>query len=598
MGTTTVHEELIEIKFETDQGKMKLADLHAQAEALLKLFGAPIPVGGLLGGGAAGGGSGSTVSSTTMMQQHAAQAAQQQAAQGGGAVSHTPAPSGGATVPSGALAGGGGGGGGGATVPSGAGGGGATVPSGAGAGGSGGGGAGGGGGRGKPNGGWGDFDIYGKRMMPLMFAGATGGSGGAVQALGTGASMAIGGPLGMAAKVAGDLVASSLGAMKESNARRAVIESEMGYAAMSGMLTGFAPAFGDLGGYHGEDAPDKLVNALLAYGSNLGIDPNKTVAGTREYLTAAGGTFGPGMPMSRPSPWVDMMVAGISPSTVGALDSQILTNGAGGDHTSASRLAGVGSYGFGLTGGLDAWLQKLTMHIDRFVERGLRLNLDDVSHLLERVGADPLLRQRPNEAPKVIGAMGGVLGDAKSQLLAPFAQLGNAAVMMKAMEGGGGIEQWVERIEKMGPKGALDALNGLAGDMAPLALNALSPSLRMDEARAWGHLPGKAPSWKAPRFTDPYWRDRSRNEAAKEWDSATWKAGTKQQHRQDVESSRAWSGWGDTAAKMYTDAMMAVGELMGQSAALIESAKSLKTQLDKYWPPSPTTSPAAEDEHR
>jgi hypothetical protein len=495
--STTVHEELIEIKFETDQGKMKLAELHAQAEALLKLFGGPIPV---LGGGGAGGGS-STISSTAMMQQHAAQAAQAQAAPGGGAVSLPPAPSGGATVSSGALARGGGGGG--ATVPSGAGsggggGGGATVPSGAAAGGSGGAttpsGVGGGGGQRNER--WSDFDIYGRLMSnamvaPLRAMGA--GYGGTITTMGSLAAgflsviPFIGDGLAAAVNMMAQRTAEGLDIVKDANRQRADVDWHFGMAQLSGVRP-----------YAGLPLViQKTANdAWLTQAARYGMNPQKAIAAEQEYLRAAGGRFGWNI---QPTDWLHGTAAGIAPSSLGRIDALRLMDGATGSNDVGLRLAGGAQGNFGVQGGLDAWLQKLTMHLDRFVERGLRLNLDDVAHLLERVGADPLLRQRPNEAPKVIGAMGGVLGDAKSQLLAPFAQLGNAAVMMKAMEGGGGIEQWFERLEKMGPTGALDAIRELAGDMAPMAINALFPSLRLDEARHWGHLPGKGSRIDRPK---------------------------------------------------------------------------------------------------
>lgn len=575
MSNETTHREIIEVDFATEKGKAKLAELQQAADMMLKLFSQPIPAfqwgGGMPGvpGAAPGGaGGGGTVSSAAVVaQQQASQAAQAAAggvggpAGAGGGQSATvssgqavppPAP---APMPS-------------PTQPP-------PVPT------------------PTPNQPPGPpspwparfntpMDPWASSAIRMSFSAAGGGGSGAVaQGIGGMAAAALGGPLGIAAAAGGALVASSLGAMDEANSKRALIESEMGMAELSGMLGGWSPLFPNRADVPGEGDANKLVNNILSYGGDLGIGPDKIVGGTRDYLTAAGGTFGPGMRMSRASPWIDAMNAGISPGTMGAIDSQILLHGAQGDHLSGMRLAGAGSQGFGMTGGLDRWMQQLVAQMDRLTSRGIEVNMSSVAHFLERMAADPTLKHLGGKAPAVVGSLGGVAADARSQLLAPFQQVSNAAVMMEAFGEGRDYRQAIEYMETMGPGGVLRATKKLAGEMGPEALAAVAP-LRMGESRALLGMPDEGRRWDRPRVPDDQWRGRAKLEADKEWDTATWKAGTLAEHAESVRSSRSRAAMGDSAAKGFTNMMDTLNQLLGGDSVLVKEIRGLSTKLDNF----------------
>jgi len=567
----TIHEEVIKIDFDSEQAKARLAELQRAGEALLKLMGGPMPMfsGGGVGGASGGGSTVSTV--TTTMQAQATQAAT--AATGGG-VGGGGAPAS-ATVSSGAI-----------VPPEGATS--ATAPT---------------GGSGSPRpmpappsqppiptprppDPWGNFDAWGNRLVKLPFQGAQGGNAGLASGFGGLASYALGGPAGVAAAALGALTASSIGAMNEANAKRAAIESEWGYAGLSGMLGGWAGQTNP--NTIGEGLSNKTINQVLDYGASLGFGPDKITGGVREYLASAGGSFGPGMRMDRASNWIDMMAAGLSPGTMGGVDSLVMTKGAEGDRLSGARLAGAGSYGFGLTGGLDGWMQSLTGQVDRLLDRGIKVSLTDTAALLEGMAADPALRHLGSKAPSVVGALGGVAADARQTLLAPFQQLAHHAVLADALSQAGGNPFDAIRIledpDKMGQKGVRRAISGLlgTGDIGKAAMANVTRNLGLDESGALLGLSDNAPWYSSPRYTDPSFRARARLEAEKEWDGVTWKAGTLDQHAESARSSRSWAKIGDGAAKAFTDFMDFVNKLTGGGNALVESLDALKTRLDHF----------------
>lgn len=105
---------------------------------------------------------------------------------------------------------------------------------------------------------------------------------------------------------------------------------------------------------------------------------------------------------------------------------------------------------------IDQWLQTISQNTQQMAEQGLDVSMTGMEQFIGRMQATEGLRGAGVRLPRIAARLGQPVMGARQQLLQPFQQLGEAAVMAQAMGAGGGM---------MGALGALEA--GAAGPGGP-----------------------------------------------------------------------------------------------------------------------------------
>lgn len=473
-GTYTIHEEVVRVGFDDAAALAQLARLQALADAVFSKLQGP---GGGGGGGAAPSGSGGTTPSGNLP---------------------SPPPPGG-TSPSGPSGGGGAGGGGGS--------GGGTTPSG-----------------GMPNpgsppspgksiwtdeqledekrkareaereeptkpSGWGNIDrlvnpairgtaqaIASGRMADIASA--------ATSVLGSTIGTAVGGPGGAIAGTAISALGtiSGLGTLDENTRARSLLERNFGQAQLAGFGNDSIQSrtvegqkmFGvQLTPTITSRVAVSGMDEFLRHASDIGMEPDSAVAAANAYTRSAGGR------VDSNGRIIDASLAGIDASTVGSIDQSRLLGGAAGNADSAMRLAGVGQQGFGIFGGLNDFLQKLSGQFDRLIDHGMKVDLEGSAAFLGKMAEAGYTGRQGLGA---MAASSNAAVGAKDQLLAPFKGLMQKSVLLDAVRSGGGLEDWIRYAENASanPQGGIDSVRNNFGELGGFAFAADIDSLGID----------------------------------------------------------------------------------------------------------------------
>jgi len=155
--------------------------------------------------------------------------------------------------------------------------------------------------------------------------------------------------------------------------------------------------------------------------------------------------------------------AGFSAGALGGYAGQ--SKAYGGRAQSALRGAGL-AYGEGLRGSkADEFLAAIATNTRQMATQGVQMDVGGAERFIGRMrttfGAGNVGMYGPQAATGLMGAVGG----ARNQVLGPFAQLGQSAVLMRAMQGSNGtLGGLISGIEGMNdPQAVLDAISGMVG---------------------------------------------------------------------------------------------------------------------------------------
>lgn len=331
--------------------------------------------------------------------------------------------------------------------------------SGSGGGGAGGGGAGGGGGRGGR-------DTRGVRAMDFAGGLATAGAtspGGIMTGLGAGvgrigASIPIAGAalagLGLTLGFAGQAMNQQFNAaqgragLERVGVRGAGLSGALGVDAALGMA--------GTGGMTAGDILSQRVAFQMAMG-RASAQAGETVPGTSRMLALSLG-------------------AGVGAGTMGAV-AGVATGRGGARNVDVERSIQLGVEAGFKGAKLEQFLSEMVGAVDSLQRQGLPINVDSVEDI--RAGMIATGMQSTSINPFVTTGM-GMIGNARSQLLAPFQQLGQQAIFAEALRGGGGFRGALGRIEGMandpstafGGRGS--AISKFAGPMADLVFASMN----------------------------------------------------------------------------------------------------------------------------
>lgn len=325
---------------------------------------------------------------------------------------------------------------------------------------------------------------------------ASGSLGGASSGVTSLMAYQLGGPAGAAVAAAGAILGSGLSAQSAANQQRSALERELGFVRLSGIgdvdqiskdksaiSNSVLPRVWDEQSKTWKEldpndaTPSDIdpIATMLARARDFGIKTGEAAQMARAYTNAAGGL------VVGESDFLFASTAGIDPSTMGAFDRARFLGGAGGSERSALSIAGTAQNGFGIQGGLNEWLRGIASQIDRLIERGMRVNIDDVGGLLSKMASTPSLAGLGMQAPGVVGALGDVGAGVRQKLLQPFAGLMGTAATISILSKSNDYFDAIRNAESFGPEDAIRANMEMwgKGDLSEASIAASIPMLTM-----------------------------------------------------------------------------------------------------------------------
>lgn len=215
-----------------------------------------------------------------------------------------------------------------------------------------------------------------------------------------------------------------------------------------------------------------------------GMDRDAAVSAAGSYTRSAGGR----MLEDQSERMLRLGLSGVDPSTMGSIDRARILGGASGRSDSTERLAGVGQQGFGIYGGLNEFLQKLSGQFDRLIDRGMKVDIEGSARFLEAMADAGFSGRQASDTSAAVGNAG--IG-AKDQLLAPFQGLMQKAILAKALQSTDSIPDALRFIEGRSEEDGLQDLRDLVGpgEIAGLGFSAGIGSLGTDKAMQLGRGP-------------------------------------------------------------------------------------------------------------
>lgn len=140
--------------------------------------------------------------------------------------------------------------------------------------------------------------------------------------------------------------------------------------------------------------------------------------------------------------------SGVGMGTLGSFSSAYGAGGGlgGGNMLSAMSVAG----GQGLRGGnIAKYMQQLVQVGSKLANKGMKLNMADTTGLLQRMQSTPGLANTGVLQPQIAGRASGMAGGAIQQLIGGMSGYGQAKMIAKASQGGGGLMGTLKRLESM-----------------------------------------------------------------------------------------------------------------------------------------------------
>lgn len=227
------------------------------------------------------------------------------------------------------------------------------------------------------------------------------------------------------------------------------------------------------------------VKLDLAGGAALGFGPQEAAGISEGFARSVGFNMagGPGVDLMR------LLATGAGVSSIAGYVGQRApgAGGLGGDPARVLALA----FEQGLRGSnLDAYLSIIASSTSSLAARGLETNVSGTEDLLARMLGTDGMGRAGLRAPRSIAAMAEAAGGARDQLMGPFRQLGQQALLAQAMQRGGGRGYMgvLAALEQMtaGDGGAAGATRDAVRRMFPSMASEYfaSTGLMSDEARA------------------------------------------------------------------------------------------------------------------
>lgn len=215
-------------------------------------------------------------------------------------------------------------------------------------------------------------------------------------------------------------------------------------------------------------------------GSGYGYGPAEAAAMQIQFGSSAGvsNAMGLGNPFA-------LSRAGLSLGTAGRYAGLSATGSGGIGRTNVASMAGL-AQAQGLRGSkVDEYLSTIASATARLADGGLSLNMPATETFLRRMQGSPDMHSRGVYQPRAINAMSGARAGAKQRLFGGFQAIGEAAMLAKAMQGGGGLFDIGRRLEEMSdPAAQLSAIRAFGGDFG--ASGFFAGQMPVDMATALG----------------------------------------------------------------------------------------------------------------
>ena len=228
------------------------------------------------------------------------------------------------------------------------------------------------------------------------------------------------------------------------------------------------------------------IRGLAQQAAERGMSLDEAVSGYGQ-ITHGAGFAGSHMNAQRA---MALLSTGASGGAIGGYEGQAAFARPGG-RGDTGRALGL-AMAEGLRGAnLDRYLSAIASNTERMAMQGLAPNVGNVEMFLGRMAGTPGMQNMGLRGPEVASQLMQPLGGARDQLLSPFRQVGQAAVLARALKRGGSMMGGLRELEGMaeqGPMATVDALQGtgLKGDALSMMLMSVAPALRTGEAGALG----------------------------------------------------------------------------------------------------------------